>query len=105
MSESVECAREGGREGGGRRRGKERACLHKAEHLASMSNDSHARLGSFGVVLWELSTGMQPDGRFLRPISAGEDCPEEVAALMLRCLKEDPNERPSAVDIVHALQQ
>lgn len=59
---------------------------------------------SFGVVLWELTTGRLPEGRHLREFTAADDCPASVDALMNACLSEDPSARPSAVDIVHALQ-
>lgn len=60
-------------------------------------------LGSFGVVLWELSTGMQPESRCLRRLTPSDDCPETIEALMWQCLSEVPADRPSAVDIVHLL--
>ena len=59
---------------------------------------------SYGVVLWELSTGTLPEGRHLREIVPADDCPTEVDALMHACLSEDPALRPSAVDLVHTLQ-
>ncbi|KAK9805449.1 hypothetical protein WJX73_008439 [Symbiochloris irregularis] len=59
---------------------------------------------SFGVVLWELSTGRLPEGRHLRELVPADDCPKEVDALMNACLSEKPSDRPSAVDIVHTLQ-
>ena len=55
------------------------------------------------MVLWELSTGRVPAGRHLRELVADDDCPPEVESLMNACLSEDPAARPSAVDIVHAL--
>ena len=60
---------------------------------------------SFGVVLWELTTGLQPEGRFLRPVVVDKECPEEVVNFMHTCLSEDPQARPSAVEIVHFLDK
>ena len=55
---------------------------------------------SFGVILWELSTNEQPQGRCLRALRPGE-APPEVAALMDRCLAQDPASRPTALELVH----
>ena len=60
---------------------------------------------SFGVVLWELSTGNQPEGRFLRPAVVDQECPQSVFDLMHSCLSEDPHVRPSAFDIVQFLNE
>ena len=60
---------------------------------------------SFGVVMWELSTGSTPEGRNLRPFTPEDDCPAEVEALMRLCLSEVPAQRPSAVELVHALNK
>lgn len=62
-----------------------------------------AVLCSFGVVLWELSSGEQPEGRALRQLVAGEEAPAAVVELMHICRAEDPALRPSAVEIVHIL--
>lgn len=48
---------------------------------------------------------MQPNGRFLRPVVPGEECPEEIGDLIRRCLNEQPVGRPSAVEIVHYLDE
>ncbi|KAK9805399.1 hypothetical protein WJX73_000847 [Symbiochloris irregularis] len=46
---------------------------------------------SYGVVLWELSTGTLPEGRHLRELLPTDCCPPEVDALMHACLSEDPS--------------
>ena len=57
---------------------------------------------SFGVLLWELSTGERPK-RGARPVTA-EEAPDAVRDLMAACLAADPTARPSAADIVAALE-
>ncbi|KAK9812676.1 hypothetical protein WJX72_001681 [[Myrmecia] bisecta] len=55
---------------------------------------------SFGVVLWELTTGEEPRNRHLRAVRVPEECPAEVEAIMLRCRRENPAERPTAKELV-----
>ena len=53
---------------------------------------------SFGVVLHELSTGEPPETRCMAPL-ADADAPPNVAAMVERCLSEDPAARPSALEL------
>eukprot|EP00891_Asterochloris_glomerata_P007929 jgi/Astpho2/7929/fgenesh1_pg.00118_%23_34_t len=48
-----------------------------------------------GVVLWEIVTHMMPVRGQMRDIDPSE-CPPEIAALIIQCLSEDPEERPTA---------
>ena len=57
---------------------------------------------SFGVLLWELSTGERPR-RGLRPVTEDE-APKTVCDLIEACLATDPKERPTASDIVTVLE-
>ncbi|KAK9831443.1 hypothetical protein WJX81_005925 [Elliptochloris bilobata] len=55
---------------------------------------------SFGVILWELSTGEAPGGRQLRNLRVPEEAPPEVDAIIESCLGPDADARPSALDLV-----
>ena len=57
---------------------------------------------SFGVLLWELSTGERPR-RGLRP-ETEDEAPAVVRDLIAACLASDPEQRPSADDIVRVLE-
>ena len=61
-----------------------------------------ADMHSFGVVLWELSTGERPK-RGLRPVTE-EEAPSAVRALIDACLSPDPAARPIAADAVAVLE-
>lgn len=40
----------------------------------------------------------------LRVCSVPDECPAEVAQLIEWCMEEDPDKRPSALDIIHRIQ-
>ncbi len=80
--------------------------------------DARADIYSFGCLAYELLAGEPPFGaRSMHQILAAHlaeqppellakcpDCPPALAALVMRCLRKDPMERPqSARDIVHTL--
>lgn len=81
-----------------------RSIAEHADIAVAVSPAMWVLLCSFGVVLWELTTGRLPEGRHLRECVPADDCPPQVDALMNACLSENPSVRPSAVDIVHTLQ-
>jgi serine/threonine protein kinase len=50
---------------------------------------------SLGVVMWEVITGERPQRGSLRAPRVPEECPQEVADLMMECLSLDPSHRPT----------
>ncbi|KAL7680778.1 putative protein kinase domain, leucine-rich repeat domain superfamily [Plasmopara halstedii] len=95
------------------------------EVLLGRDYDERADIYSFGVVLSEIDTddypywnaqnppqGKAQENEILRLVARGvkrpsfsENCPREIHELATRCLRADPAERPSALDIVIYLQQ
>ncbi|KAL4418721.1 hypothetical protein ABPG77_008592 [Micractinium sp. CCAP 211/92] len=61
-------------------------------------------LYSFGVVLWEIITGEKPTRGRLRAPRVPEECPQDVADLMMECMRLDPSERPTAQQVMHRLR-
>ncbi|KAG6963822.1 hypothetical protein JG688_00007977 [Phytophthora aleatoria] len=95
------------------------------EVLLGRDYDERADIYSFGVVLSEIDTddypywnaqhppqGKTQENEILRLVARGakrpafsDDCPPAILELAARCLRSDPEERPSASDIVVYLQQ
>ena len=75
------------------------------EVLAGRRCGCKADIFSFGVVLWEVCTGEAPVRGVMRPLVAPQDCPTEVVELYQRCIAEDPDERPTAEDILQLLSE
>ncbi|GAB4813247.1 hypothetical protein N2152v2_000293 [Parachlorella kessleri] len=79
-------------------------CWAAPEILTGQAVDAKADIYSFGVVLWEICTGETPSRGQLRTIEVPGECPPEVHDLCERCMASDPRDRPSAKDIVLALE-
>lgn len=75
-------------------------CWAAPEVLLGRPVNEKADIYSFGVLLWELSSGEPPSGRHLRPLEAPAEAPQVVVDTIARCLMEDPNARPAAADLV-----
>jgi hypothetical protein len=63
-----------------------------------------ADIYSWGVVLWEVCSGEAPVRGGMRVLRAPEDCPADVAELYQRCVSEDPEDRPSAEELLDILE-
>jgi serine/threonine protein kinase len=63
-----------------------------------------ADIYSFGVLIWEVCTGEQPTSRYLRDL-APEEAPLAVRELFRACVREEPDARPSAKEVLEALQR
>lgn len=95
------------------------------EVLLGEDYDERADIFSFGVVLSEIDTddfpywnaenpvgGRMEEGAILQAVAMGkkrpafsQDCPPAILALANRCLSVSPGERPSAVELVHHIEQ
>ncbi|CAH0514759.1 unnamed protein product [Peronospora belbahrii] len=95
------------------------------EVLLGHDYDERADIYSYGVVLSEIDTddypywntqhqaeGKAQENEILRLVARGskrpafsDDCPPAILELATRCLRADPEERPSAFEIVLYLQQ
>lgn len=73
------------------------------EMLSGRRCSDKADVYSWGVVLWEVCTGEVPVRGHMRAFKVPEECPVEVELLHLRCMSEDPEERPTAKEIVTIL--
>lgn len=74
------------------------------EVLAGRRCTEKADIYSLGVVLWEICTGEAPARGDMRPLKAPEDCPQAIVDLYEQCVKEEPDERPSALDVLEAIR-
>ncbi len=55
---------------------------------------------SFGVCLWEICTRDIPMRGYLRDVQAPAECPENIRALLSECMASNPEQRPSAEELV-----
>ena len=70
--------------------------MHHSAEAASVQSDLYA----LGIVMYELFTGVQPQGEIPPPTQFEPEMPQDLSALILDCLEEDPGERPRSADEV-----
>ena len=75
------------------------------EMLFGQKCSEKADIYSYGILMWEICAGEQPERGRLRDIRVPEECPEEVRQIVLECLETRPSARPTAVQIVERLQR
>ncbi|XP_046644788.1 proto-oncogene tyrosine-protein kinase receptor Ret-like [Daphnia pulicaria] len=86
------------------------------ESLSDHVYTSKSDVWSFGVLLWELATlganpypGVTPE-RLYRLLKTGyrmekpDNCSEELYELMMKCWREDPQERPQFAELVKTVE-
>jgi Protein tyrosine and serine/threonine kinase/PAN domain len=75
------------------------------EVLAGRRCGCKADVYSWGVVLWEVCTGEAPVRGVMRPLDPHNDAvPVQVIDLYTRCVAENPDERPTADEILKILE-
>jgi len=74
------------------------------EVLAGRRCTEKADIYSLGVVLWEICTGEAPNRGDMRSLEAPEDCPQAIVDLYKQCVRESPEERPSALECLQVLK-
>ncbi len=86
-------------------------CWTAPEILRGETYDEKVDIYSFGIVMWEILTGLRPySGCNFMQVSLDvldgtrpqipNDCPTEYKKLMKKCWDTDPKKRPSAQDII-----
>ncbi|PRW33901.1 serine threonine- kinase [Chlorella sorokiniana] len=70
------------------------------EHCTTKSD-----LFSVGVLLWEICCNEVPVRGQLRPPLVPDECPQEVADIIDRCLSRNQDDRPTATELVELLQR
>ncbi|KAK9846855.1 hypothetical protein WJX84_007905 [Apatococcus fuscideae] len=73
------------------------------EILKGDAASTKADVYSLGIVLWEVLTGEVPERGKLRALRAPGDCPEEIAAIVERCMDSDPDARPTTLELFECL--
>ncbi len=73
------------------------------EVLAGKRCTEKADIFSWGIVLWEICTGEAPARGDMRPLHAPEDCPQQIVDLYQRCISENTEDRPSALELLQAM--
>lgn len=70
--------------------------LHRSAENASVQSD----LFALGILMYELFTGVQPQGDIPPPTQFEPELPLELNNIIVHCLAEEPEDRPSSADDV-----
>lgn len=68
------------------------------EQLGGKEVDSRADIYALGVMLYEMLTGVVPQGNFDPPRKLRSSLPPPLSQLVMECLRSDPEERPGTVE-------
>ncbi|PRW58424.1 serine threonine- kinase isoform B [Chlorella sorokiniana] len=74
------------------------------EVLTGQQVATSADIYSLGIVIWEIVTGEIPTRGTMRDPRVPEECPQSVLDLINRCCELDPAKRPTAKQVVLALE-
>ena len=68
------------------------------QRKSSENVSAQSDLYSVGVVMYGLFTGKLPTGRYPDPMALNKDIPQELNALILKCLNPNPGDRPRSAE-------
>jgi serine/threonine-protein kinase len=68
------------------------------QRKSSENVSAQSELYSVGVVMYGLFTGKLPTGRYPDPMVLNQDIPQELNALILKCLNTNPDDRPRSAE-------
>ncbi len=68
------------------------------QRKSSENVSAQSDLYSVGVVMYGLFTGKLPTGRYPDPMALNQDIPQELNALILKCLNTNPDDRPRSAE-------
>ena len=71
--------------------------------VSGLLNGSPCPVPPHSQVLWEIVTGERPQRGSMRPPAVPQECPAQVADLIQRCTTLDPDQRPTALEVMREL--
>ncbi|BDA51290.1 probable serine/threonine-protein kinase DDB_G0281745 at C-terminar half [Coccomyxa sp. Obi] len=76
-----------------------------SDSICKVAVTQAADIYSFGVLMWEVLTGERShkSSKSLRKVRVPEECPPSMDALWKRCIAKNPQERPSADEVMAEL--
>ncbi|KAL6767798.1 hypothetical protein ACKKBF_B36660 [Auxenochlorella protothecoides x Auxenochlorella symbiontica] len=73
------------------------------EIILGLACSPQADIFSLGVVFWQIITGDTPIRGSMRQIRAPEECPLGIANLVEACWEPEPDDRPTAMEVVEVI--